>query len=57
MGQAWELSKKATLFGNRGALDVKVFTLFPVFTVLIAEVFYAVPSAFYVSLYTALIME
>jgi hypothetical protein len=52
MRQARELSKKATVFGNRGA-----YALFPAFRVLIAEVLYAVPSAFAVSLYTALIMK
>jgi len=57
MSQAWEFSKKTTLFGNLGPLDVKVLSLFPVFRMLIAEVFYAVPSAFSVSLYTTLLMK
>ena len=57
MSQAWEFSKKATVFGNLGPLGVKVQSHFPVFRMLIAEVFYAVPSEFSVSLYTALRMK
>jgi len=57
MSQAWEFSKKATVFGNLGQLGVKVLSLFPVLRLLMAEVFYAVPSVFPVSIYTALFMK
>ena len=38
--------KKATVFGNLEPLGVKVPSLLPVLRMLIAEVFFAVPSAF-----------